>query len=69
METGQPGPSYVRADGLLPGYVASVVGYRSAYRQPTLHRGLPSASLTFIFSLADPVVSGWTPEQAEGGDS
>ena len=68
-ETGQPGPRYVRADRLLPGYVASVVGYQSDYRQPTLHRGLPSASLTFIFSLADPIVSGWTREQAEGGDS
>ena len=33
-----------------------------------LHRGLPSAHLTFIFSLADPVVSGRTPEHARSRD-
>jgi AraC-like DNA-binding protein len=63
-ETEQTGPGYLRADRLLPGYLASAVGYRSDYQQPTLHRGLPSAHLTFIFSLADPVVTGWTPEHA-----
>jgi AraC-like DNA-binding protein len=67
-ETGSTGTAYVRADHILPGYVASAVGYASDYRQPTLHRGLPSAHLTFIFSLADPVVSGWTPEHARGHD-
>ena len=67
-ETEQTGVAYVRADEILPGYVASAVGYASNYRQPTLHRGLPSAHLTFIFSLADPVVTGWTPEHAQGRD-
>ena len=67
-ETDQVRSAYVRADGLLPGYLASVVGYQSGSRQPSLHRGLPSAHLTFIFSLAEPVVSGWTPEHAQGGD-
>jgi len=67
-ETGENGTAFVRADGLLPGYVASAVGYASDHRQPSLHRGLPSAHLTFIFSLAAPVVSGWTPEHARGGD-
>ena len=67
-EAGSAGEAYVRADSILPGYVASAVGYASGYRQPTLHRGLPSAHLTFIFSLADPVVTGWTPEHAQGRD-
>lgn len=58
------GPGFVRADGLLPGYVASTVGYRTDHLQPTLHRGLPSANLTFLFSLADPVVCGESPEHA-----
>jgi AraC-like DNA-binding protein len=67
-DAGRTGTAYVRADAILPGFVASAVGYAGDYAQPTLHRGLPSAHLTFIFSLADPVVSGWTPEHATGGD-
>lgn len=59
----------MRADHILPGDIASAVGYASDHVQTTLHRGLPSAHLTFIFSLADPVVSSWTPEQARGSDS
>jgi AraC-like DNA-binding protein len=69
VETDEADAGYVRADRLLPGYVASAVGYASDYLQPTLHRGLPSAHLTFIFSLADPVVSGRSPEQARGDDA
>lgn len=61
-------PAYARADDLLPSYVASVVGYRSDERPTGLHRGLPSAHLTVIFSLADPVVCGPTPELALGPD-
>ena len=68
-ETDPAGAGYVRADHLLPGYIASAVGYASDYLQPTLHRGLPSAHLTFIFSLADPVISGRSPEQARGSDA
>lgn len=60
---------YRHADDLLPGYVASAVGYRSDHLQPTLHRGLPSAHLTFLFSLEGPVVCGATPEQAGGADA
>ena len=63
-EADQAGPGYARADQILPGYVTSAVGYASDYLQPTLHRGLPSAHLTFLFSLADPVVTGQTPEHA-----
>jgi AraC-like DNA-binding protein len=68
-QTDEAGAGYARADHLLPGYVASAVGYAIDYLQPTLHRGLPSAHLTFIFSLADPVVSGRSPEQAQGSDA
>ena len=67
-ESDATGTGYVRADEILPGFVASAVGYASDDAQPTLHRGLPSAHLTFIFSLADPVVTGWTPEHATGSD-
>jgi AraC-like DNA-binding protein len=63
-EAAPAGPGYARADQILPGYVTSAVGYASDYLQPTLHRGLPSAHLTFLFSLADPVVTGQTPEHA-----
>ncbi|SDS56651.1 AraC family transcriptional regulator [Microlunatus soli] len=57
---------YARADGLLPGAVASAVGYSSDGDLPRLHRGLPSPYLTFIISLDGPVVGGYTPEQATG---
>ena len=60
---------YAHADDLLPGYVAAAVGYRTDHLQPTLHRGLPSASLTFLFSLEQPVVCGVTPQQAGGPDA
>jgi AraC-like DNA-binding protein len=60
---------YVHTEGLLPGYVAAAVGYRSDHLQPTLHRGLPSAHLTFLFSLEQPIVCGATPQQADGPDA
>ncbi len=43
---------------LMPGLVSSAVGYRDVGRPQALHRGLPSLYLTFLFSLADPVVTG-----------
>jgi AraC-like DNA-binding protein len=67
-EAGRTGAGYVRADEILPGFVTSAVGYAGGHAQPSLHRGLPSANLTFIFSLADPVVTGWTPEHARGSE-
>ena len=63
---GAPAGFWSAAD-LLPGAVASAVGYRSEGRGDALgdvHRGLPSPYLTFIFSLADPVVSGPSLAQA-----
>lgn len=45
--------------------VVSAVGYRTVDPTPTIHRGLPSPSLTFVLSLDDqPIVTGWSPEQA-----
>ena len=55
---------YVRAGGLMPGLVASAVGYRTDHAGPALHRGLPSPYLTFLFSLSGPVVCGRTPDHA-----
>lgn len=60
---------YSHTDELLPGYVASTVGYRSDHLQLTLHRGLPSAHLTFLFSLEQPIICGATPQQADGPDA
>jgi AraC-like DNA-binding protein len=52
-------------DDVLPGVVASVVGYRStADPSARIHRGLPSPYLTLIFTLAGPVVSGTSPGAA-----
>lgn len=60
---------FVRAAPRLDGMVVSAVGYRSAGMRPALHRGLPSPYLTLIFSFDGPVVSGSTPEQAQGTDA
>lgn len=57
---------YARADGLLPGVIASAVGYASDGDEPRLHRGLSSPYLTFIVSLDGPVVGGYTADQATG---
>ncbi|MQA95691.1 MAG: helix-turn-helix domain-containing protein [Streptosporangiales bacterium] len=60
------GWEFVDAGRLLPGFVVSSVGYRIELGTPTIHRGLPSPSLTFVLSLDEPVVGGFTPEQAAG---
>ncbi|WP_431774513.1 helix-turn-helix domain-containing protein [Streptomyces cucumeris] len=57
---------FVRATPGLDGMVVSAVGYRSAGVTPALHRGLPSPSLTLIFSLEVPVITGSSPEQVYG---
>lgn len=54
---------------LLPGLVSSTVGYSIHGPTQGLHRGLPSPYLTFIFSLADPIVSGESPPHATGADA
>ncbi|MGH3359075.1 MAG: helix-turn-helix domain-containing protein [Nocardioidaceae bacterium] len=45
-------------DGPLDGVVASMVGYRATGQEPSLHRGVPSPSLTFIVNLDTPIVAG-----------
>lgn len=62
----QPEVGFVSTGGVLPGMVASTVGYRDEGPAQPLHRGLPSPYLTFIFSLADPIVTGETVEHAAG---
>ncbi|SEP79670.1 helix-turn-helix domain-containing protein [Microlunatus flavus] len=49
-----PAPAYVHAD-LLPGVVASTVGYASVESEERLHRGVPSPWLTVILSLDGPI--------------
>ena len=54
---------------LLPGLVASAVGYGPTGERQSIHRGLPSPYLTFIFSLAGPVVTGHTIAHASGHEA
>ena len=49
----------------LRGYVDSYVGYRTAGGTPARHRGLPSPSLTLIFTLDDPLVLAGHPDPAQ----
>lgn len=57
---------FVSDAGLPPEAIRSAVGYRSTAATPAIHRGLPSPSLTFIFTLDEPIVAGHTPEHATG---
>jgi AraC-like DNA-binding protein len=54
---------------LLPEVIVSAIGYRTELDAPSLHRGLPSPALTLVFSLDEPIVTGFTPEQAMGPDA
>lgn len=60
---------FVSAPGLLLHAVVSTVAYRIAAPAPTTHRGLPSPSLTLVFSLDDPIVTGTSPEHSAGPDA
>ncbi|WP_018655394.1 helix-turn-helix domain-containing protein [Actinomadura flavalba] len=62
---GAPIMEFVRA-GRVGGGIASAVGYRAAGLPETLHRGLPSPYLTFIFSLDGPVVGADDPAAVRG---
>jgi AraC-like DNA-binding protein len=46
-------------------FVDSYVGYRQAGVEPALHRGLPSPSMTLIFTLDDPLVLSAHPDPAQ----
>ena len=50
-----PPDSFVHSARMLPGLVASAVGYRTRRENARVHRGLPSPWLTFIFSIGDPI--------------
>ncbi|HEX8487334.1 MAG TPA: helix-turn-helix domain-containing protein [Propionibacteriaceae bacterium] len=56
--------SYAWSPHLLPGAVVATVGYALSGAAPSIHRGLPSPYLTFIFGLDGPVVSGCTAAEA-----
>lgn len=56
---------YVHTGSLLPGVISTTVGYRSTGAVQGVHRGLPSPTLTFIFSLQDPIVTAVAPEQLD----
>ncbi|WP_344806091.1 AraC family transcriptional regulator [Microlunatus ginsengisoli] len=60
------GERFVIDRSLLPGYVASTVGYGPTGERQRIHRGLPSPYLTFIFSLGAPVLTGSTEAEALG---
>lgn len=55
-------------DGVALG-VQSATGYRVPAQTPGVHRGLPSASLTFIFSLDGAIVTADTVPQALAADA
>ena len=57
---------FVLSRAVLPGYVASTVGYGPTGATQPIHRGLPSPYLTFILSLAGPVVTGMSEDEALG---
>ncbi|QGN34794.1 AraC family transcriptional regulator [Microlunatus sp. Gsoil 973] len=57
---------YWSADGLMPQVAASVVGYTARSPRPTLHRGAPSPHVTLVITLDQPVVTGWSVEEAFG---
>jgi AraC-like DNA-binding protein len=50
--------AWIEVPQLMPGLVASAVGYDLTALTPGVHRGLPSPYLTFIYSLSGPIVSG-----------
>ena len=55
-----------RAPGpCLRGYVDSYVGFRQVGVEPARHRGLPSPSVTLIFTLDDPLVLTAHPDPAQ----
>lgn len=64
-------PAWELADapGLVPEAVVSAIGYRIELAGPSIHRGLPSPALTLVFSLDEPIVTGFSQEEALGPDA
>jgi AraC-like DNA-binding protein len=61
-----PAWGFRHADALMPGVVASVVGYAADGIELSIHRGLPSPHLTVVITLDEPVITGWSIEEASG---
>ncbi len=49
----------------LRGFVDGYIGFRQAGVEPARHRGLPSPSLTLIFTLDDPLVIAAHPDRSQ----
>lgn len=69
MSEVEPEWGFAHQDGIFPGLVASAVGYAATDVEQTIHRGLPSPYVTFIITLGEPVIGGFTVEQALGSDA
>lgn len=69
MATAEQDWGFAHRDGILPGVVTSAVGYAATGVTQSIHRGLPSPYLTFIITLDEPVIGGFTIEQATGPDA
>lgn len=54
------------ADDLMPELAASVVGYSAQGIEQRIHRGLPSPYLTVVITLDEPVITGWSADEAAG---
>lgn len=71
MEANEDGGSLEFFDaptsGPLGGVVGSMIGYRATGQQRSLHRGVPSPSLTFIVNLDTPIVAGTHPDARADG--
>ncbi len=50
----------------MPGVAGAVVGYDARGHDRAIHRGLPSPHLTLVLTLDEPVVTGWSVEEASG---
>ncbi len=61
--------AWLEVPQLMPGLVASAVGYDLTVPTPGVHRGLPSPYLTFIYSFTGPIVSGESPAQLVSRDA
>lgn len=64
-----PDWGFRRADGLMPEVAASVVGYAARGMGVSLHRGVPSPHVTFVITLDEPVITGWSVAEAAGPDA
>lgn len=67
MGSPHPGPDwgFRTAGSLLPG-IGSMIGYDAQGFDAAIHRGLPSPYLTFIVTFDEPVITGWSVEDASG---